>query len=89
MVDRWYPSSKTCSCCGNRIDVLSLAQRQWVCATCGASHDRDINAAINLRSMAVSSTVSACGGEGAGLARECKVKPAPAKQESSAKVNDE
>ena len=87
VVDRWYPSSKTCSCCGNRIDVLGLAQRQWNCTFCGASHDRDINAAINLRSMAVSSTVSACGGEGAGLAREREVKPSPVKQESNGKAS--
>ncbi|MEW6763106.1 MAG: RNA-guided endonuclease TnpB family protein [Pseudomonadota bacterium] len=87
VVDRWYPSSKTCSCCGERIEVLGLAQREWDCATCGASHDRDINAAINLRNMAVSSIVSACGGEGAGLARECKVKPAPVKQESNSKAS--
>jgi putative transposase len=87
VVDRWYPSSKTCSCCGNRIEVLGLAQRQWDCASCGASHDRDINAAVNLRNIAVSSTVSACGGEGSGLARECKVKPAPVKQESNCKAS--
>ncbi len=87
VVDRWYPSSKTCSCCGEQIEVLGLAQRQLDCASCGASHDRDINAAINLRNMAVSSTVSACGGEGAGLARECKVKPAPVKQESNGKAS--
>lgn len=87
VVDRWYPSSKTCSCCGDRIEVLGLAQRQWDCAWCGATHDRDVNAAINLRNMAVSSTVSACGGEGSGLVRECKVKPAPVKQESNGKAS--
>ena len=87
VADRWYPSSKTCSCCGDRTEALGLAQRQWDCATCGASHDRDINAAINLKNMAVSSTVSACGGEGAGLARECEVKPSPMKQESNGKAS--
>jgi putative transposase len=45
-VDRFYPSSKTCSCCGRKTN-LSLSQRQWVCA-CGASHDRDVNAAKNI-----------------------------------------
>ncbi len=87
VVDRWYPSSKTCSCCGERIEVLGLAQRQWDCASCGASNDRDINAAINLRNMAVSSTVTACGGEGAGLTRKREVKPAPVKQESNGKAS--
>jgi putative transposase len=68
MVDRWYPSSKTCSCCGYRIEVLDLGTRRWTCPSCAAQHDRDVNAAINLRNMAVSSTVTACGGEGAGFA---------------------
>ena len=87
VVDRWYPSSKTCSCCGRRLDALELAVREWCCPGCGALHNRDVNAAINLRKMAVSSTASACGGKGAGLAHTCKVKPSPAKQESSCKVN--
>ena len=83
VVDRWYPSSKTCSCCGHRLDALDLAVREWRCVCCGTLHDRDVNAAINLREMAVSSTASACGGEGAGLAHMHKVKPSPMKQESS------
>jgi len=86
VADRWYPSSKTCSHCGYRLDALGLDQRQWICPGCATQHDRDVNAAINLRNMAVSSTVSACGGEGAGLARECKAKPAPEKQESNGKA---
>jgi putative transposase len=69
VADRWYPSSKTCSSCGQVLNVLALAQRHWTCPGCGASHERDINAAINLKNMAVSSTVPACGGEGADLAR--------------------
>jgi putative transposase len=68
IVDRWYPSSKTCSGCGARLAQLALAVRHWTCPGCGLLHDRDVNAAINLRNMAVSSTVSACGGEGSGLA---------------------
>ena len=87
VADRWYPSSKLCSCCGYRLEALDLGTRQWTCAGCGTQHDRDVNAAINLRMVAVSSTVSACGGEGAGLARERKTKPAPVKQESSSKVD--
>ena len=87
VVDRWYPSSKTCSCCGIKLDTLGLGQRQWTCAGCGTTHDRDLNAAINLRNMAVSSTVSACGGEGAGPAREHGVKPAAVKQELNGKAS--
>jgi putative transposase len=84
LVDRWFPSSKLCSGCGYRMDELGLDVRQWTCPGCGASHDRDLNAAINLGNMAVSSTASACGGEGAGPARARRVKLAPAKQESNA-----
>ena len=87
VADRWFPSSKLCSCCGYRLESLDLGTRQWTCPGCKASHDRDVNAAINLKNMAVSSTVSACGEEGAGLARKCEAKPAPVKQESSSKVN--
>jgi putative transposase len=87
VADRWYPSSKTCSDCGHRLRALDLGIRQWTCPSCGAMHDRDVNAAINLKNMAVSFTVSACGGESAGLACECEVKLAPAKQESNSKVN--
>ena len=48
-VDRWYPSSQTCSACGhvNR-DVRDLKIRQWKCPKCGAWHDRDVNAAKNI-----------------------------------------
>lgn len=77
VVDRWYPSSKTCSCCGYRMDMLSLTVRHWCCPGCGALHDRDVNAAINLKNMAVSSTASACGGAGAGLARQVRGETGP------------
>ena len=83
MADRWYPSSKTCSCCGHKLDVLPLSVRSWTCPECGSHHDRDINAAINLKNLAASSAVSACGEEGAGLRRKTKTKPASAKQEVS------
>ena len=77
VIDRWYPSSKTCSRCGYRLDALGLQVRQWHCPNCATLHDRDVNAAINLRNMAVSSTVTACGGEGAGLAREAQGETGP------------
>jgi putative transposase len=48
VIDRWFPSSKLCSRCGVVNDALTLADRHWVCA-CGVAHDRDLNAAINIR----------------------------------------
>ncbi|MCC2955505.1 transposase [Massilia sp. IC2-477] len=86
VADRWFASSRLCSCCGYKHEALDLGTRQWTCPGCKTQHDRDINAAINLENMAVSSTASACGGEGAGLEREHKVKPAPVKQESNGKA---
>jgi len=46
--DKWYPSSKTCSHCGNVKTKLSLSERTYHCEACGQSLDRDLNAAINL-----------------------------------------
>ena len=83
VVDRWFASSKTCSQCSHKRDSLPLPVREWVCAECGRTHDRDRNAAINLKNYAVSSTVSACGGEGAGSGRKTRTKPSPVKQEVS------
>jgi putative transposase len=83
VADRWFASSKTCSACGHKLDELPLSVREWTCPQCGAAHDRDVNAAINLKNMAVSSTVTACGEEGAGRRRKTAVKPASAKQEVS------
>lgn len=49
-VDKWYPSSQLCSQCGYRNKLTrDLSVRQWVCPECGIHHDRDVNAAINLR----------------------------------------
>ena len=47
-IDRWYPSSKTCSCCGHKMDQMTLDIREWVCPSCEIIHDRDLNAAINI-----------------------------------------
>jgi putative transposase len=83
VADRFFASSKTCSACGHTLDALPLSVRKWTCPACGAVHDRDVNAATNLKNMAVSSTVSACGEEGSGLMRKRQVKPASTKQEVS------
>jgi len=62
IVDRWFPSSKTCSCCGAKKETLSLSERVFKCKHCGLEIDRDLNAAINLRNAA-SHVVSACGSD--------------------------
>ncbi len=79
----FYASSKMCSACGHKLDDLPLSVREWTCPACGVIHDRDVNAAINLKNMAVSSTASACGEEGSGVRRKARVKPTSAKQEVS------
>ncbi|MGB3493258.1 MAG: RNA-guided endonuclease TnpB family protein [Elainellaceae cyanobacterium] len=48
IINRWEPTSQTCSCCGKRGGKLDLKIRLWECLFCGATHDRDINAAINI-----------------------------------------
>ena len=48
VIDRWYPSSKTCSACGHLLAELTLNTRTWQCPSCRTRHDRDINAAKNI-----------------------------------------
>jgi len=68
IVDRFYPSSQTCSCCKWRDEGLTLSDRVFVCLDCGYVADRDYNAAKNIRNVAVSSidTQNACGQRSAG-----------------------
>jgi putative transposase len=47
-VNRYFPSSKLCSGCGEKNKSLTLNIRQWVCMSCGCIHDRDHNAAVNI-----------------------------------------
>jgi IS605 OrfB family transposase len=53
LVDRWYPSSKTCSACGWIDEDLKLSDRVFICEGCGLSIDRDFNAAVNIRNEAL------------------------------------
>lgn len=53
IADRWYPSSKICSCCGHKKDKLSLSERTYVCEECGCVIDRDFNASMNLKYLAM------------------------------------
>ena len=67
-IDRWFASSKTCSGCGSGVGDMPLSVRHWTCRTCGREHDRDINAARNIRWQGILKmkaeglSVSACGG---------------------------
>jgi putative transposase len=66
-VDRWYPSSKTCSACGHLLASLSLDTRTWQCPFCGTRHDRDHNAAKNIVAAGLAAHpelgVNACGAD--------------------------
>ncbi|ERT03569.1 transposase, IS605 OrfB family, partial [Lyngbya aestuarii BL J] len=52
-VDRFFPSSKTCSCCGHIVDSLLLNIREWDCLNCKTHHDCDSNAALNIRNEGI------------------------------------
>jgi putative transposase len=68
-INRWFPSSKLCSNCFYQIGEMSLDVREWTCPHCGTHHDRDGNAAANIRAEGIrmlktdGSAVSAVGGE--------------------------
>lgn len=67
-IARWFATSQTCHVCLNRVDYLSLDARVWTCKHCGTHHDRDVNAALNIRNEALriislGTSESACGGD--------------------------
>lgn len=89
-VDRFFPSSKLCSCCGHKNNLLDLSIREWTCPSCHTTHDRDENAAKNLRAEGIriltTNTVGhtefqACG-ETVRLVGTCTKKQVSVKQES-------
>jgi putative transposase len=80
VADRGYASSAICSACGTVKENIPLSRRVWTCG-CGATHQRDLNAAKNLEKVAASFAVSACGERGSGAARKPRVKLRSVKQE--------
>ena len=67
-IDRFFPSSKTCHICLNQVGSLPLDIRNWTCENCQTTHDRDINAAVNIRNeglriMSLGTSDTALGGE--------------------------
>lgn len=79
-IDRWFPSSKLCSVCLNRVESLPLSIREWDCTSCNTHHDRDINASINI--LAAGLAVSVCGA----TIRPVRVASALPKQSKSRKA---
>jgi putative transposase len=47
-LSQWFAGSKTCSCCGHKMEEMPLNIREWPCPNCSTHHQRDVNAAINL-----------------------------------------
>ncbi len=68
-IERWFPSSKLCSNCYHQVDEMPLDVREWTCPHCGTNHDRDGNAATNIREEGIrllqvdGTSISAVGGE--------------------------
>lgn len=60
-IGKFEPSSKTCSNCGHIMDKMSLDIREWTCPKCNTKHDRDINAAINIKQIALYKEFSGLG----------------------------
>ena len=53
-LDQWYASSKTCHCCGHKMEDMPLSVRKWDCPSCGTTDiDRDLNAALNIRDKGI------------------------------------
>ena len=86
VADRWFASSKICSCCEYKIEKLPLSIRTWQCPSCKTLHDRDLNAAKNLEKLAVSSTASACGASSDGVIALAMASHGAMKQESNASL---
>jgi putative transposase len=66
IADRWYPSSRLCSVCGWKNEALALKDRSWTCLQCGAHHDRDVNAALNLKRLATATALPVASPSGNG-----------------------
>ena len=89
-IDRWFPSSKLCSNCYHQVDELPLDVRQWTCSHCLTTHDRDGNAATNIRAEGIrilqvdGASISADRGEvSLKLGRKPKLEHSPLKSETA------
>lgn len=73
IADRWYPSSRLCSVCDWKNDRLTLKDREWTCPECGTHHDRDQNAALNLKRLATATALPVASPSGNGGAAPGRV----------------
>ncbi|WP_435107567.1 RNA-guided endonuclease InsQ/TnpB family protein [Nocardiopsis synnemataformans] len=87
VIDRWFPSSKTCSTCGYLLATLSLGTRHWTCPACRTRHDRDVNAAKNtLAAGRVAARENPGDARGAGVRRQGSSLPQSATKRETAVV---
>jgi putative transposase len=89
LVDRFFPSSKRCSACGHVVESLPLDIRQWTCPECGASHDRDENAACNILMAAGGQPVTTARGAGARPRKATASRGIPRRSANRSKVGAE
>ena len=83
VIDRWYPSSKTCSNCGTVKAKLSLSERVYHCEECGLVIDRDLNAAINIQVAGSAPETLNARGEDVRQTGSSRTMPTPVKREPS------
>ncbi len=74
-VDRFFASSKTCSCCGFKLPELGRDVDEWICPSCGVIHDRDVNAAVNVHQRGLSELYNFTSAESADYIRGEDVRP--------------
>ena len=76
-IETFFPSSKTCSCCGHIKSKLALKERDWTCVSCNTKHDRDVNAATNIlhRGITIQSSGTDDYRHGAKIRPEKRIKP--------------
>lgn len=85
VINRWLPTSKVCSNCACKKDVLALSERVYSCEHCGFQIDRDLNAAINIRTAGLAG-LHACGPEGSGSCSRKAARAKPRRVEAGTKT---
>ncbi len=89
IIGRFEPSSKMCSCCGHTKRDLTLADRTWTCTQCGTTHDRDVNAAVNIKTFAFREQNTLSSPQGRDDYRQARRKDTPVEEPTVAPVKRE